>query len=102
MITQQNLIDAKTLITPPDNWVVGDGARDKQGYRVDVTSSGAVCWCMAGAIAKMANINDWVLASQMLRNQGLIQHSCEIWEANDRGSHRDALAYMDQLIERAS
>ena len=48
---------AADLIERPGGWTQGVFARDKRGYKVDVDSADAVCFCAVGAIRHCSG--DW-------------------------------------------
>ena len=44
------LVEARTLISRPEAWTQGAGARDAQGEPVGVEHEDAVSWCATGAL----------------------------------------------------
>jgi hypothetical protein len=45
------LKQVRELLSNPRRWTKEAAARSAEGYPLDATASGAVCWCLFGAVA---------------------------------------------------
>lgn len=59
------LREAADLIEPPGRWTRGWLARDRYGWGVLPLSIHAVCWCVRGAIHRVAPSHDLMLGAVM-------------------------------------
>lgn len=96
---------ARELLSDPSRWARGTFAKDAFGTKVGVSSSSAVSFCAAGALAKVHGSRpslfhtDPVLKeSLMLLSKGL---RGEVAERNDHGTHETVLAGFDRAIALA-
>ncbi|QIG70707.1 hypothetical protein EVB91_156 [Rhizobium phage RHph_I1_18] len=125
MIDKDVLINARQLIESESSWTKGMVARDKDGYRIELYDSKAVCFCAYGAVAKTlqaslprefiqpkaSNIVETYLDKAVrklypsFRRNGIASSSLPLMIAfNDgpRRKHADVLRIFDTAIEEAS
>ena len=68
------LREAADLIKPPGRWTRGVQARNDVGQPVSPLSPKAHCWCMVGAVRRVAGTNDHLMhgaLDQLRANLGL-------------------------------
>lgn len=87
---------ARELLSDPKRWTTGAGARDKHGDPIPVNSPMAVCWCMSGALARIAGYSDAWDAEKLLHPN----FPGGITGFNDTHEHADVLELMDKAIAR--
>jgi hypothetical protein len=97
------LVAAQELITDKKNHTVGYFARSKDGYPSMPKDTGATCWCLYGAVIKVAPNDDALM--------GAVQHLLDAIEKitgnmegsittyNDDHTHAEILQLVDDAIE---
>ena len=99
----ETLKDVRALIERPEHWTTEVYARDAYGSEVDAHDSGAVCWCLLGAVSKIVEddivLSHTVTSALLLTGEGEIQSLS--WFNDDFG-HARVLALIDRTIKRAS
>ena len=100
------LIEARNLISEPERWTQIFYSRDALGYRTEWDSPTAVCWCSAGAIAKVVGATSgqspmdnalFVRARAELR---AATGSDNIQHFNDTHNHAEVMGMFDRAITK--
>ena len=99
MITKQHLIEARSLIEKPESWTKGAFARDASGDKVTIASADATCFCLVGAIARVAILSPFRMTNFLGPSNALVVNLINF---NDSHTHGEVLARLDQLIENIS
>lgn len=92
------LIEAKELISNPENWTKGVWSRNKSGDTVLVFSSSAACFCVIGAAVRVSGCTT---TASRVSNLSLDKLGVTCGRYNDNHSHPEVLQFMDKLIEAA-
>jgi hypothetical protein len=95
------LIAARKLIAPKGAWTTCAWAKDKTGKAVDPESEKAVCYCMSGALIKVAARGSPVgrEARMAIRAANGGRGPIEINDA-PRRTHKQVLAAFDRAIAK--
>jgi len=98
---------ARALISEPSRWTRYACARDRHGLAVFSCSEAAVCWCLDGAVRKIAYGNNWKY-SDAGKQLGLVMsirpilnkatNSQEFTDWQDAHTHAEVLSMLDQTI----
>lgn len=91
----------RELISVPERWTKGAGARKANGYRVKFSDPGAVCFCLMGAMSRCSL--DSEVRSQMER---VINSALDTprpfgyidWQDRPGRTHPEVLAVVDRAI----
>ena len=92
---------ARKLIEDPERWTKGQFARDTDGEPLsNGFDSDAVCWCAAGAIEHVSNLDCTVGAAG--RATVLLQEAAggPLASFNDGTEHRRVLELFDKAIKK--
>jgi hypothetical protein len=100
MTDLEALYAVRALLSVPERWTQYASARDRDGYRVVNDYDGAACWCLGGAIDKVARpsyrrICELLEAELPPRVGTIIQ-----FNDDSERSHADILALIDRAIAR--
>ena len=103
--TLDTLRAARELLSDPDRWTKGVGARDAFGRPVSVHDESARCWCALGAVVRSSAepFGDALsTAAKSALHVSLLAGEDYVWEFNDapRTSHAMMLAMFDRAISR--
>jgi hypothetical protein len=99
-----DLIAVRELLSAPERWTKGYGARNSEGTPVDSFSPDACCWCLVGACARVTEANEAgnsgrfdVLRASLRPKAGpcLVRLN----DAPER-THAEILAVIDKAIEK--
>lgn len=97
--TAEILKAARKLIEKPENWTQGAFARDGKGRSESI--SRASCFCIIGAIAKVARTNLGSPVPQpVLKALGFTAH-CRLAQFNDSATHSEVLDLFSKAIAAA-
>lgn len=99
MTVSSTIRKARQLITPKGKWTQEALARDKHGNEVKPSDSVATCFCMIGAIYKVAETtDDYSGAIRALRTE------CggNTFAFNDTHGKKTVLSVMDKAAQAAS
>lgn len=102
----EDLKAIRELLSVPERWTQGTGARNELGYKVAISNDQAVCWCIDGAAVKVTTRGGGGGGS-ILRYEALVQafayiHPDFVWwnDAPER-THAEVLALLDKAIDIA-
>lgn len=105
MNIKEHLTKARELLSDPAKWTRGAMAKDACGKLADVTGPNATCFCLQGALCRVAPIGHsatHVYLAQRLakRNKGYDGDLNDIAAFNDHYAmgHADVLAVLDEAI----
>lgn len=88
------LANARDLISQAVRWTQGAYARGSDGTSVEVNSPRAVCWCLRGAVKRVAPNRHAEIDASLL----LLRHTPR-WEAfNDSHTHLQVLDLIDEVL----
>jgi hypothetical protein len=87
---------ARELISEPEHRTKGSYARTANGMGTSPRASGAVCWCMIGAVIREAG--DSALAGDTLALLLKVIPTKSAAVFNDTSTHADVLAAFDKAI----
>lgn len=93
----QILRDLRDLLEPPQNWIKGAYARDEHGFLAGSTHPLATCWCLSGAVTRVAPSHQVVARIyRLLARRGFVS----LPEFNDHPdtTHSDVLELLDEAI----
>ena len=111
------LVEARSLIAKPVNWIQGTGARDTAGEPIGVEHQDAVSWCATGsincAVYRHSESLDIPPALQRARNRAgalltdavsrlTLGHYSETTTYNDQANHGCILKAFDIAIAAAA
>lgn len=101
-ILKQKLVDARELLSKPENWTKGTRARDFYRRSVDTKAPEACQWCLLGALDKVSDCqSQFVSLIRAMRTVSNANSSTALFTFNDRRStkHADVIALFDRAIE---
>ena len=101
MTAKEVLIDAKNLISDPNNWLRTALACDKEGFPVDPEDKNACKWCASGALLKVAHGEPLDKAVDLLLrvlDVSLTQADVAIPIFNDNSTHEEVMELFDKAI----
>ena len=95
------LESVRDLLTPPGNWIKDEFARDHAGNALGHGDSGdAVCWCLRGAIQKIAPENAALEVEGFLK-KSLCEPHIEHFNDAPATTHPMVLAALDKAVSEA-
>lgn len=100
------LREMRELIADPARWTTGVEALSDSGCSVAAWSDNACRWCLSGAHNAIRNRPSWqgteagYTAFAALRRVAFDLRGRSIQDANDQGTHADALELLDVAIAR--
>lgn len=96
------LTETRALLANPMHWTRGTLARGGDGRVVDPLSNDARCWCLQGALTRVAlarpHSHGAKIASQYALLLTIPSHQ-SLSEFGDRHNHRDVLAVLDRAMQ---
>ena len=102
----QALVDARALLADPKHWTQCAIARDSRGDWREPHSSGAVCWCIDGAIQRCTDrgamaVQDLAIlaVAEAIGRRDNIWTVVD-WNDDDTRSHDEVLDALDRAIAR--
>ena len=106
-----NLKALRELLTPPDRWTRGEYARNASGVRTMPTAKDAQCFCLSGAMSRVALRDGTLVANayylalrdalaDSLPNKDPISRNNPLVAFNDIASHEEVLALIDKTITK--
>lgn len=98
MSAKQALIEARKLIEAPERWTQRRYARSASGNGIDYNSAEAVCWCSAGALARVCPHDQVYLDAHLLLATSMAGN---VMAFNDHHTHAEVLAAFDAAISKA-
>jgi hypothetical protein len=100
--TKDILVALRNLLREPARHTQRVFARDAKNYPVPSTSQYAVCWCLAGGIAKITG-DDLGRTGEYLAARDAIQAACgnKIAMFNDHATHKQVLEAIDKAVANA-
>lgn len=87
------------LLSDPKRWIKGDFARDKTGHTVGFHAPEATCWCLVGAIYKIAG-NDRNIQGSALT---ILEANCPYFSLitlNDKSTHEEVMEFLKATIDK--
>lgn len=100
--TQATLIAAKAVIDTPEKWIRGASACDRKGIPVAPRSHYATCFCIIGAVDRVAkNFDDRREAFDMLYKSTNIDIISE-WNDDPARTHAEVMEAFDKAIQLAA
>jgi len=107
MTPKEILIAARAKIEAPERWTQGAYAKTAKRNKARCDSPKAVCWCVIGAIAHVADVTPGSVTDQLSGSLneaiGLGPNSWELVDWNDAPTrtHAEVLAAFDRAIAAA-
>lgn len=91
----------KKLVERPEAWTKGAIARDAEGVEVNETDRSAVCWCLFGAIGRVAWREEEEVSRYLCRagSSGPGPGEITLWNDAPERTHADVLALLDRAIK---
>lgn len=106
-VKKANVIEAlnraRFVLKEPENWTVGEGARNVLGNAVHPSDRSACRWCLSGAIARVAHPIEFSAACEalqavMISRQYRSGYSVVDWNDANGRTHEDVLKLIDDTI----
>lgn len=96
------LKNMRMLLNDPMQWTQGAYARDAAGITQWPLHPSAVCWCLNGALVKIAEFNiETLKVRDYLHSQATNSgYTCYI-ELNDSSTHSEILSFLDRALAEA-
>jgi hypothetical protein len=96
---------ARELLSEPHRWTTRFLARNGAGQRVEPTSPAAVCWCLNGALSKVAAQAEWEQIQEAWKALTMAatgdQVSVGLWNDDPHRTHAEILDALDRASARA-
>ena len=100
MDTKDILIQVRELIADPEYWTQGSWARRQDGSGCLPEFTGAVQWCLGGAVSKMVDDKLANPVSTFLNKCAYELFDTGVPSVNDRFGHSAVIELLDYAIER--
>lgn len=100
LTTLEVLRGARELLSEPERWTKDAGARDAKGAPCGWDAEDASCWCLDGALCRLAYRNNaaaYQEAGAALRKFVLDDYDSYV-DFNDSRTHSEVLALLDRAI----
>ena len=99
MKTMKTLLrEMRKLLTKPHAWTTKALARTKTGLEINPNNKFAVCWCLLGAIHKIAQTQIELYNLEAVLTENLPSDYSNIIKMNDTTSHKEVLNFIDRVI----
>ena len=102
MTVKDVLVATRELLADPVRWTQGCMAKDSEGTNVFPKAPEAVCWCLLGALHRIASgpesfyLHDTARRLVEKQSNGMV-----IGAFNDNATHNEVLAALDRAIATA-
>lgn len=101
--TVEILTGVRELLADPAHWTKGVLARNADDFEVEPRDPRAACWCLAGAVTKVAGdyIVIPILDDVAMKHGAVESDNCPFVELNDADetTHEEILKVLDEAIE---
>jgi len=92
----------RDLLAVPERWTQEARARTATGDKVDPENPAACCWCISGAVSRVAtgeeNSTRFYTIRNAIRRQIKGERLVALWNDDRHRTHADVIALLDKTI----